>query len=115
VENINKDAEAIFIRFGTNGFDYWKGVDKSDLKNLPTISDLLSKFGNYSQVVIIPEGTMDSEEISGFPAQIRIRFGSHFETKFLFVVDPRKPFDAAGIKNREPHWTEVASNIFIEQ
>jgi hypothetical protein len=115
IEGVNKDAQAIFNKFGTVGFDLWKPLSEADLTNYPSIHDLVSKLGDYSQVVIVPEGKMDSEEVTKFPAQIRIRFGSHSQTKFIFVLDSRKPFDRATITNRDQRWSQVSENIFIKQ
>jgi hypothetical protein len=113
VGEINRDAEAIFNRFGINGSGLFKSLEKSELKDFQTISGLVSKFGDYSDVVIIPEGAMDFNKVPGFPAQIRIRFGSHFHLHFLYILDCRKTVDVTTITNREVHWNQVASNIFI--
>jgi hypothetical protein len=111
VEKINKDAEAVFNQYGTSGFENWKTVKERDF---PVISNLVSSFGYYSIVDVIPEGTRGMQPAPGFPAQIEIRFGSHTHPHFLYIVDWRKPFDLTSVTNREPRWSQIVSNIFVE-
>jgi hypothetical protein len=108
VGKIIREAETLIAHYGTKASSSVQILD-SELHNYSALSDLVQKLGSYSQVVIIPE----SAEVSGFPAQMRIRFGSHFHCHFLYVLDCRKPFDVTAITNREPRWSQVTSNIFV--
>jgi hypothetical protein len=105
-EKISKESEAILDRFGTNGT--W--LSPSSLADFQSVSNLVLKLGSYSDAVIF----RDSPWSAGFPAHLRIRFGSHFHCHFLYLLDSRKPFDAMNITNGGPNWIQVASNIFIK-
>jgi hypothetical protein len=110
VERLSQDADSLFNQIGIHGHDLFKAVPRDELTRYPAIADLVSQFGRYADVVLIDEGKTDFGQLPGFPAQIRIRFGSHFETKFLYITDRRRTLD---LKPAFPQATKVSSNMFI--
>ena len=93
VARVNTEASAVFLKHATNEVRF---LSDADLRDFPAIASL----GN--SVAIHPEH-------SGFPAHIRVRFGSHRNTRFMFIFDPTNGARTAG------DWglVQVASNIFL--
>ena len=108
LEKINNDARSIFARIGTNTSRPFVPFPESDFTNFATISDLSKQLGEYSQVVIVGQ-----DEVPTFPPMIRIRFGSHFHLKFLYILDPAKPFDISQVTNTGSHYILIGTNMFI--
>ena len=104
IENLNKDAAVCFGRVHSG-----KLITRSELKDLPAVSNLVAKLGEYSEPVLLQE----SEMPPGTSAAVRIRFGSHFRTHFIYILDCHKPFDAKDLTNSSLGWVQVTSNIFI--
>jgi hypothetical protein len=100
LNELNQEAKIIFDRFGTNE---WKCLDESDLKNFPAISALGNSVG------IFPESADDPTKVS---THIRIRYGSHFYTKLIFIFQTEpEALRATNIINA-PFAFQVSSNIF---
>jgi hypothetical protein len=93
VSIINQEARVVFDRFGTKEFRF---LYESDLKDCPAIAALGNSVGLYN-------------ESPGTAAQIRVRYGSHSNTKFIFILDPRAPSQFKG----PPGCSQIASNIFV--
>jgi len=95
VEKVSKEARAIFDRFGTNEFRF---IYDQDLREFPAIAALGNSVGIYPKA-------------SGVPANIRIRFGPHANTKFIFIYDPN---ESSGVKQQAAAgFIEVTNNIFV--
>lgn len=95
VDKINHEARNIFDQFIVHSKEA-KFLGESDLKAAPAISMIGSSVGTYPQS-------------SEFPAHIRIRYGSHDRTKFIFIFDPDKPPDLKDVSS----FIQVTSNIFV--
>jgi hypothetical protein len=95
VQKLNEEAKAIFSQYATNTEQPLYG---SGLEDYPEVA----KLGNA--VEILP----DSPEL---PRHIRIRFGPHTQTRFIFIFDPTKPINP----NDQLFKTSiyVTSNIFV--
>ena len=94
---INDETKDVFAKFGSNEFKF---LNSQDLSTFPAIAHL----GN--SVSINPSAF----EI---PANIRIRFGSHYDTKFIVVFDPSKSFVSKNLN--ESNLIQVSSNIFFTE
>jgi hypothetical protein len=93
IEKVSQEAKIMLTRFGAE--DY-KVLTNWELKDFPAISAL----GNMVAV----RGSK-----SGYPAQIRIRYGNHFRTKFILIYAQQTPADP----NETAAFLLVTNNIFI--
>lgn len=95
VESINAEISLLLDSIYLERGDKFFFLDKSDLKDFPLIAAL----GN--SVRFIPASQK-------FPAHIKIRYGSHFLTKFIYIFDPRVTSDLPyeGLDR-------IADNIYI--
>ena len=97
IEKVNTEARAMFARFGTNELRF---VYDQDLKDFPAIAALGNSVGIYPAT-------------SGLAANIRIRFGSHANTEFIFIYDPN---DSSGVKEQTASgFLQVSTNIFVSK
>jgi hypothetical protein len=98
MEKVQIEATSMFEHFGTNEFRF---LYEPDLKDFPMIAALGNSVGIYPAT-------------PGLPANIRIRFGSHRNTKFIFIYDPKDPSISTNSKLANG-LTQVTTNIFIQR
>jgi len=96
VDKVNQEAKDVFNRFGTSKITLLSG---SNLDSLHAISAL----GN--SVVLYPE----SIDAGKFPPHIEVRFGSHFNTKFIFIFETNNVIQF----QNDSKLFQVASNIYV--
>lgn len=94
VERVNEEAQRLFREFYANSGEV-KFLYEADLKTFPAIASI----GN--SVTIYPA----TKEI---PASIRVRYGSHLLTKFIFIFDPK-----TDPQIEKSLFMEVTNSIFI--
>jgi hypothetical protein len=94
LSHVNREAEALLNLFGTNEM---RSVTGQDLLALPSISRL----GNMVRI---------TPSTPNIPANITVRYGSHDDTRFLYIFDPRA---ALSIK-RGAQFVQVEGNVFAE-
>jgi hypothetical protein len=99
LNELNQEAKIIFDRYGTNE---WKFLNESDLKDFPAISALGNSVG------IFPESADDPTKV---PTHIRIRYGSHFYTKLIFIFQTEPEVLRATNIINAPFTFQVSSNI----
>jgi hypothetical protein len=95
-DKVNQEAKDIFNRFGISEVTL---LTKSNPNNFPAISAL----GN--SIVLYPE----SIDAGKFPPHIEVRFGSHFNTKFVFIFETN---NVVQFKN-DSRIFQVTSNIYL--
>jgi hypothetical protein len=98
VDKVNQEAKSIFDRFGTSKITV---LTISNLNDFPAMTAL----GN--SVILWPE-SVDGGKV---PPHIEVRFGSHFNTRFVFIFETNY---VAQLQSN-PVVFRAASNIFVSK
>ena len=103
MEAINKDALAVFDRFGTTNSEAFY-PELQQLESFPALKDLTGRLGSYSLVILEPRR-------AGDPEHLKIRCGSHFNCHFIYVFDPR-----VSVETNSPMFqglSPLTNNVFL--
>ena len=93
IDSVNKEAKTIFDQFGTKELRF---LGRLELANFPAIAGL----GNA--ISIYPDQP-------GFTGQLHIRYGSHWNTKLIFIY----PQNRIPGTNETLNFIQVTTNIFV--